>query len=380
MTITISNIECDARAFHLLWDNGQRSEIPHIWLRDNDPAELHPDTRERLFDLTSVSLDIQPVSWELGSDTLAVQWPHRQSLSVYPFDWLSEHRPGTARADPARVARRLWDSASLQAIPRYDAGACRDSATALLQALETAKEWGLVVFVGLDDDEQAGERLGELIGFKRQTNFGTMFEVLNKPEPNNLAYTSLALPLHTDLPNQEQVPGYQFLHCCRNSATGGASIFADGFQICSDLRRRAPEQFALLSQVPIPWRFHDTGDDIRFHRPVIELDNAGDQCGLYFNAHIADIPDMAGDRLYAFYEAYRSLMLLIREPRYCLSQALQPGEMVMFDNRRVLHGREAFDANSGERHLRGYYIEHNEVDSRIRVLARDCGSPPREAV
>jgi len=44
--------------------------------------------------------------------------------------------------------------------------------------------------------------------------------------------------------------------------------------------------------------------------------------------------------------------------------------MVAFDNRRVLHGRTAFDAMSGDRHLRGYYIEQNEIDSRVRVLSR----------
>ena len=46
-----------------------------------------------------------------------------------------------------------------------------------------------------------------------------------------LAQRSLALPLHTDLPNQELVPGYQFLHCYRNSASGGESLFADGFRV-----------------------------------------------------------------------------------------------------------------------------------------------------
>ena len=49
---------------------------------------------------------------------------------------------------------------------------------------------------------------------------------------------------------------------------------------------------------------------------------------------------------------------------------LAPGEMAMFDNTRVLHGRTAFDPSSGDRHLRGYYIEKNEIDSRIRVLSR----------
>jgi gamma-butyrobetaine dioxygenase len=63
-------------------------------------------------------------------------------------------------------------------------------------------------------------------------------------------------------------------------------------------------------------------------------------------------------------------MIRMRDPRYVIRYSLSPGEMVAFDNRRVLHGRTAFDATSGDRHLRGYYIEQNEIDSRIRVLSR----------
>ena len=48
--------------------------------------------------------------------------------------------------------------------------------------------------------------------------------------------------------------------------------------------------------------------------------------------------------------------------------------MAMFDNRRVLHGRAEFDPSTGDRHLRGYYIERNEVDSQIRVMARELAN------
>ncbi len=44
--------------------------------------------------------------------------------------------------------------------------------------------------------------------------------------------------------------------------------------------------------------------------------------------------------------------------------------MVVFDNRRVLHGREAFDPASGYRRLLGCYVDRGEWDSRIRVLSR----------
>ncbi|GAF53314.1 gamma-butyrobetaine hydroxylase [Psychrobacter sp. JCM 18900] len=50
------------------------------------------------------------------------------------------------------------------------------------------------------------------VDYLRQTNFGMTFDVISEKSPINLAYTSLSLPLHTDLPNQELPPGYQFLH------------------------------------------------------------------------------------------------------------------------------------------------------------------------
>ena len=38
--------------------------------------------------------------------------------------------------------------------------------------------------------------------------------------------------------------------------------------------------------------------------------------------------------------------------RYCLKQGLQPGDLVMFDNHRVLHGRTAIGRQNKRRHLR----------------------------
>lgn len=49
---------------------------------------------------------------------------------------------------------------------------------------------------------------------------------------------------------------------------------------------------------------------------------------------------------------------------------LGAGEMVVFDNRRVLHGRDAFDPQSGSRYLHGCYVDRGEFESRLRVLSR----------
>jgi len=63
-------------------------------------------------------------------------------------------------------------------------------------------------------------------------------------------------------------------------------------------------------------------------------------------------------------------MLMTRSKAYTVSLRLMAGEMVVFDNRRVLHGREAFEQGSGKRHLHGCYVDRADWDSRLRVLAR----------
>jgi len=63
-------------------------------------------------------------------------------------------------------------------------------------------------------------------------------------------------------------------------------------------------------------------------------------------------------------------MARTRDPKYRLTLKLKAGEMVVFDNRRVLHGRDAFDPSTGYRHLHGCYVDRGEFSSRLRQLGR----------
>lgn len=54
---------------------------------------------------------------------------------------------------------------------------------------------------------------------------------------------------------------------------------------------------------------------------------------------------------------------------------MNPGECVIFNNRRVLHGRAAFQSGLGERWLKGAYIDTDDFQSRLRVvLANEAAS------
>jgi gamma-butyrobetaine dioxygenase len=369
--MTLQDLTVGPEAVTLHWTDGAQCAIPPIWLRDSDPAGFHPATGERVLDLLALPdvPEIAEARVEDGGARLTWRDGH---VSRFSGAWFARHRPGRPLPDPAAVAPAVWGgNGPAGGVPRHQAGAILSDDAALAAWLHDLCATGLTIVegVGVDADPDAGIAIAEHVGFLRETNFGRVFEVFSKPEPNNLAYTSDALPLHTDLANQEVPPGYQFLHCLANEVRGGGSVFADGYGIAEDLRAADPAAFALLSGVAIPFRFHDREVDIRVHRPVIGVAPDGGLTEIRYNAHLADIFDMPPEGLAAYYRAYRAFMAGTRRADRQLTLKLRAGEMAVFDNRRVLHGREAFDPATGKRHLRGCYVDRGEVDSRLRRLA-----------
>ncbi len=368
--MTISALETRADRLVVTWDDGSAASYPTIWLRDNCPTGLHPQTGERTLDLLSLEESPHLQQAEHAGDTLRLTYADGH-ISTLPLTLLCAHRPGIPAKDPADIAPLIWRADLTNAgIPRFSGSQIMGDDQTLNAWMQETARFGLSIVDGLGDQIDAGVDVAERIGFLRKTNFGTTFEVVSMPDPNNLAYTPVALPLHSDLPNQEVPPGFQFLHCLANHAEGGGSIFADGFALAEDLRAQDAEAFRLLCEVPIPFRFYDEAYDIRVRKPVITLDDAGQLLEIRYNAHIAAIFDMSAEIMPAYYRAYRAFMGLTRDPRYRLSFKLERGEMVVFDNRRVLHGREAFDPATGYRHLHGCYVDRGEFLSRLRVLAR----------
>ncbi|NRA53435.1 MAG: TauD/TfdA family dioxygenase [Gammaproteobacteria bacterium] len=361
----IKHVQSALGALQITWLDNNHSFYPYIWLRDVDPSGFHPQTGERQFDLTQISIDLEPSDISFDQQGVSLQWPNEKKRSLFPNKLLKDYAHACQLTDPAATTTDCWLSDVVPA--KFSALSCV-SAAGLKEMLLTLKRNGLVIISNLVS-EQGGEQFGDLIGFKRETNFGVMFEVLNKAEPNNLAYTAVALALHTDLPNQEMPPGYQFLHCVTNNAQGGESVLADGFAIAQDLRREEPTFYQLLCSRKMPFRFHDQHCDIRFSHPLISEEN-GQIKHFIFNAHLAVCVDSKDGQLVDYYRAYQNLMQRIRQNKYALKLKLQAGEMMIFDNKRVLHGRTAFDPSTGERHLRGYYIDHGEVDSKIRMLSK----------
>ena len=368
----IAQIDHDPAQAQLRWDDGSTSQFSATWLRDNCACQQcrHPVTMERLFSILDHPGVIRMTAAEMAEDgSLGVSFdpPHD---SRFAGNWLWHHRSGSAPMPSDSVDRRLWTAADQPQVPTFAYAAVMNDDQALDTWLQCLAELGVSLVVGMPTQRGTVQLLAERVGQVRATNFGTLFEVESKPNPNNSAYTALALDLHTDIPNVPSPPGVQLLHCIVNEAHGGGSILVDGFRVAEELRAESEADFRLLTENPITFRFHDAEVDLAHRAPVLRLDAAGNVAEVRFNNWIRAALDVPADRIDAYYGALLHYWRLLREPRFQLRFRLAVGQAMVFDNQRILHGREVFDPQTGARLLQGCYFDHETLRSRRRVLAR----------
>jgi gamma-butyrobetaine dioxygenase len=190
------------------------------------------------------------------------------------------------------------------------------------------------------------------------------------PLPENLAYSDLGLGLHTDNPYREPVPGFQALHVLVAAPDGGESVFADGFALANRLRAVDPQAFDVLTRTPVPFHYRSRDAELYAERPLIQLSGRGEVTAVHYNNRSIAPLRIEPRAAAGFYRAYRVFAELLRDPSHQLKFALCDGDLVLFDNQRILHGRSAFSSAKHARHLRGCYLTRDSVYSETAVLRR----------
>ncbi|KAF1012293.1 MAG: Gamma-butyrobetaine dioxygenase [Pseudomonas fluorescens] len=368
----LADVQVLADHLRVQWADGRVSPFHHQWLRDNCPCPecVYSVTREQVLEIVDVVDDLGADSARIEHGFLSVEW-HGGHRSHYDPGWLRAHAyddESRAERRAAKPKSRLWDTGFT--LPVFDYAAVMEDPKTLLQWLLALRDSGLTQVRGVPTEPGSLALIARRISFIRESNFGVLFNVQSRADADSNAYTAFNLPLHTDLPTRELQPGLQFLHCLVNDATGGESIFVDGFAIARALREEDPQAFRVLCEIPVEFRNKDRHSDYRRLAPIIALDAWGDVAEIRmanflrgaFEASVADMP--------LLYRAYRRFIAMTREARFRVVQRLNPGELWCFDNRRTLHARNAFDPASGARHFQGCYIDRDELLSRILVLQR----------
>ena len=77
------------------------------------------------------------------------------------------------------------------------------------------------------------------------------------------------------------------------------------------------------------------------------------------------------------YEAYYSLTKRLKDPKNMFIHKLSPGEMIVFDNDRVLHGRTGYTLTEGTgRCMESAYIDWDVARSKLNTLGKKLNKGP----
>ena len=202
------------------------------------------------------------------------------------------------------------------------------------------------------------------------TSFGPLFDVRSVPEPEDLAYASVGLSAHLDQPYRRPTPGIQFLHTLVNDAPGGESTVVDGLAAIEALRRHDHGWFTTLCELPVEFRYDVGCDVVVATAPIIELGADGTLRQLRFSPRLDFAPYAEPEILDAYYDARRWLADWLNDPSHQFEFKMAPGDVLVVDNHRVLHGRRPFESLGGHRHLQGCYIDHDGPATMWRLLCR----------
>ena len=372
---SISKLEKNSNHLKIVWNDGEESRFNYLWLRDNCPTAHDKDSRHRMFNILSVSPNINPKNYNVGTNgSLEIEWSEGDHKSSYNPTWLRENCYTIKNKTEYISPYKLWDS-SLQnnlKLIEINHDEIINSEEGLVKWLELLHNTGIAIVKNAPTEKNSAFKVLNRISHTRETFFKTPFEVINIPKPNNSAYTAHALRNHMDLPWFENPPGYQFLHCLINSAKGGNSSAVDAFAVADYLRKNEKEIFDTLVSVPLKFKDKDYTQKAHrsFHSPAITLTKDGDYNDIRFSVATMDTLDCNPEIMEKVYKAHHRFGNLLHDEKYQINFRLEPGDIFSFNNRRLLHGRTEFDPNSGHRHLQGYYMDRDEIIGRLNYLKK----------
>lgn len=383
---------------YLKFKDGLDVAVPKMWLRDACPCEtcVDPSSGQKTFATPDVpprpTVDSSSIT---ASGDLQVTWASdfrdgQRHESLYSKNFIDAYllnaKPSPLHGLPNR---QIWDRSKLEqhATPISHSD-WMSGGEAFAHAFFDLIRYGIIFLRDVPKVEWAVEDVAKQIGNLQSTFYGMTWDVKSKPQAENVAYTDVFLGLHQDLMYWMDVPKIQILHCLENSCEGGDSIISDGLRAAQKIRVENPDHFTALNTLPVAYHYDIAPHKYTRNRTVINSSKMGTIADIFWSPpfqapfFLMDKDVSLAKRYYEgknnrerWHAAAKSFKASIEAPENVFQYKMKPGDCVLFDNRRVLHGRRAFDTSSGKRWLKGGYVSSEVLKSRGLALLEEGYKP-----
>ncbi|KAL8842718.1 MAG: hypothetical protein Q9170_000374 [Blastenia crenularia] len=359
------------------------------------------------FETADIPPSIRPGRLDLQDDgTVHIEWDpdipgFEDHMSIYDPSFgqrnsnLQSRLEATSNLQDQRIP---WDWKTVASnLKTIDYKSYMTSSSTLLSSLQQLFRYGLLFIHSIPPNPDSVRHIGERIGPLKETLYNSTWDVKSVPSAKNVAYTSSHLGFHMDLLYVDNPPGLQILHCLRASTQGGESLFSDALRAVTRIQHSRPDHYSILKGFPVTYKYHNNREWYQQTRPHIEVvtsphEDPKDTFELHperlrlphsikainwsppFQApFLVDIGENnAKSGFPRYFRAIRRLKKELEADEAVFVQRMKPGTAVIFDNRRIVHARRAFEDRGGERWLRGAYVDTDVFRSRLRVLREEA--------
>lgn len=370
----------DGQTLEFVFENRNYSHIALTTLRDACPCVhcVSESSGQKKFATCDIDAPPRLQSSKITEDgSLELIWSQdfmsgASHTSTYSLPFLQRWFVYKALPELYIPERYLWDRAAFEKnmearTINYDAWMAGGEPFA--KSLLDLCQWGLIVVKGVPETKDAVKEIANMIGNLQSTFYGETWDVISKPNAENVAYTNEFLCLHQDLMYNKEIPHVQLLHCMKNDCQGGDSLFSDGLRTAAEFKHRNPIAYSVLVKGKVQFQYSRNGHFYRRARAVItEYDREKFPSAVHWSPPFQGPfpPEYSPKVMSAWKEAAKAFKASLESPENMLQYRLQPGDCVLFDNSRVLHGRTKFDTSSGLRHLHGTYVNSQALWSALR--------------
>lgn len=367
------------------WCDGFKTHYTGIWLRHSPgfPGGSRPAGPNGRFPRNEVP--VSPASVEISnSGSLAIRWTDG-TFSTHDPAWLRDH----AYDSPSGINRRtpiLWNKETIRKTSPVDFSDTKDSASALLALSEQILDLGVALLTNVPTEKNIVAEIGGWFGHvpvNLYADQGDNPAICNiRVDPSVTVATNMAhfLGPHTDTCWRQTLIGLLLMHCLEAHPEGGRSIVVDGFAIAQQLREQDTEAFDLLARVPLNFESQvNNGDDWRVRGRVLSVAAGGQVEGIRYNGNSIGQLDLPKDLIEPTYHALETFESILYDQSFWWQPRLGPGDLLILDNHRVLHGREAFDPALGRRHLQCCGVDRDDFHNRYRQLCRKLDAQGAES-
>ncbi|RUS71647.1 hypothetical protein EGW08_020587 [Elysia chlorotica] len=372
-SVAALNVDMSRKVCHIRWEDGFISQFHVAWLRHNCHCEeCRHHNGQKLLDPSNVSCNLTIENAVIQGSSLVVTWSGMNDLHIgeIPTSFLRSHNYNMQTLLDRRVNTRPEPAFEIPVVSYKD---IINSEGGLYRWIRHINEEGISIIKDVPLSEDMVQKVVELMGPVMPTIYGATFDVEKTSDPINVAYSSLPIGLHQDLVYFESPPGLQLLHCLEfdDCVEGGDSVFLDAFGIAEKFRVAYPDLFEILTKVPATFQKVHYNRDLPVHlvnqKPHIKVNHLGEICAVYWAPPFEGPLAVDTKDVEKYFCAYEMFAKLIKNAEL-LKYRMHPGDLVVFNNLRMLHGRNGFKTNGGARRLKGCYFNIDMFKSQMQVL------------